>query len=56
MLKLFLASHSGFIREDLQDYLNLFCFIMNQPKDKHEKVEKFMNMAVCCRILLRYRG
>jgi hypothetical protein len=56
MLKLFLASHSGFIREDLQDYLNLFCFIMNQPKDKHEKVEKFMNMAVGCRILLRYRS
>ncbi|SMP41755.1 hypothetical protein SAMN06298221_10244 [Sphaerochaeta associata] len=29
---------------------------MNQPKDKHEKVEKFMSMAVGCRILLRYLG
>ncbi len=56
MLKLFLASHSGFIREDLQDYLNLFCFVMNHPKNKHEKVEKFMGRAVDCRILHRYRG
>jgi transposase-like protein len=56
MLKLFLASHSGFIRYDLQDYLNLFCFVMNHPKDKHEKVEKFMGMAVDCRVLHRYRG
>ena len=56
MLKLFLASHSGFIRDNLQDYLNLFCFVMNNPKDKHEKVEKFMGKAVDCRILHRYRG
>jgi len=44
------------IRFIYDNYLNLFCFIMNQPKDKHEKVEKFMNMAVGCRILLRYRS
>jgi hypothetical protein len=56
MLKLFLNAHSGFIREDLQDYLNLFCFVMNPPRDKHKKVEKFLLMAVDCRILHRYRG
>ena len=53
MLKLFLTSHSGFIRDDLQDYLNLFYFVMNHPKDKHEKVENFMGMAVDCRVLHR---
>lgn len=36
--------------------LNLFCFVMNHPKDKHEKVEKLMGTAVNCRILHRYRG
>jgi len=35
MLKLFHSAHSGFIRNDIQDYLNLFCFMMNQPKGKH---------------------
>ncbi|MGB4407807.1 MAG: hypothetical protein WBI82_13170 [Sphaerochaeta sp.] len=56
MLKLFLNAHSGFIRDDLQDYLNLFCFVMNPPRDKHKKVEKFLLMAVDCHILHRYRG
>ena len=54
-LKHFLNAHSGFIRNDLQDYLNLFAFIMNPPNDKHEKVEKFMNQALNCRITRRYR-
>ncbi|MDY5056571.1 MAG: hypothetical protein SPE84_04355 [Bullifex sp.] len=29
-LKKFLNSHSGFDREELQNYLNLFAFIMNE--------------------------
>jgi hypothetical protein len=55
LLKQFLNAHSGFIRDDLQDYLNLFAFIMNPPNDKQEKVEKFMNRALNCRITHRYR-
>ncbi len=55
LLKLFLKAHSGFIRDDMQDYLNLYCFIMNPPNDKHLKVENFMNLAFDCRILHRYR-
>jgi transposase-like protein/DNA-directed RNA polymerase subunit RPC12/RpoP len=55
LLKQFLNAHSGFIRDDLQDYLNLFTFIMNPPNDKQEKVEKFMNRALNCRITHRYR-
>jgi len=32
--KQFLNAHSWFIRDNLQDYLNLFVFIMNPPEDK----------------------
>lgn len=56
VLKKFLNAHSGFIRDDLQDYLNLFSFMMNPPNDKQEKVEKFMIRALDCRITYRYRG
>ena len=38
-LKKFLNSHSGFNRDDLQNYLNLFTFANNPPSDPLEKVE-----------------
>lgn len=55
MVKRFLRSHSGFLREDLQDYLNLFCFIVNPPNDKFRKVEDFISRALSFPVLLRYR-
>lgn len=55
LLKEFLDAHSGFMRDQMQDYLNLFAFIMNPPNDKHKKVEKFLISAINCRILHRYR-
>lgn len=55
MMKKFLNAHSGFLREDLQDYLDLLAFIMNPPSNKHEKLEIFMNRAMTLRILHRYR-
>ena len=45
LLKEFLDSHSGFNRDELQNYLNLFCFIMNPPVDPLEKVEIIKNFA-----------
>jgi len=55
MLKRFLRSHSGFTRGDLQDYLNLFCFIANPPHDRFLKVEAFMKRALDIPVLRRYR-
>ena len=55
MLKIFLNSHSGFLRKDIQGYLDLFAFIMNPPANKLKKVELFLEMAVNKRIRLRYR-
>ena len=54
-LKKFLNAHSGFDRDDLQDYLNLFALVRNQPYDLLEKVDKVINMAFNNPKLLRYR-
>ena len=55
LLKLFLNSHSGFIRDGLQGYLDLFAFIMNPPVNRLKKVELFLEMAIRNRVRLRYR-
>lgn len=55
LLKQFLREHSGFIRNQLQDFLNLFAFTMNPPHDKHAKIEKFIIRAMTCHVLHRYR-
>lgn len=54
-LKKFLNAHSGFNRDRLQDYLNLFAFLRNPPFEPLEKVEKLVNLAFQNPKLLRYR-
>ena len=56
LIRQFLNTHSGFDREDLQGYLNLYCF-MNSEYDKTKllKVEKLLNMALTTDIQLKYR-
>lgn len=53
-LKKFLNSHSGFDREELQDYLNLFAFIMNEG-NQYERVEKILEWSLHCSKTLNYR-
>jgi len=55
ILKNFLNAHSGFNRDNLQGYLNLFAFVTNPPNDMLEKVEKVIEMAFHNPKLLRYR-
>lgn len=55
LLKVFLNSHSGFSRNDIQGYLDLFAFVMNPPKDRLEKIENLINWAFRHPKLLRYR-
>lgn len=45
MMKRFLKAPSCFMGDVLQDYLNLFCFIVNPQQDKFKKVEIFINRA-----------
>lgn len=55
LLELFLNSHSGFNRSDLDGYLDLFWVAMNPPKDKLEKVAMVLDRAMRCPKTLRFR-
>lgn len=54
-LKRLLTLHDGFDRKDIQDYLNLFCFIQNPPYTKLEKVEILFDNAIHLTKSLKYR-
>jgi transposase-like protein len=55
ILKNFLNSHSGFKREDIQGYLNLFSFVTNPPPELLKKVEHVIDLGFQNPKLLRYR-
>lgn len=54
-LKLFLNSHSGFNRDDLEGYLDLFWVTMNPPANKMEKAAFVLNRAMYNPVSLTYR-
>lgn len=54
-LRDFLESHPSFERALFQDWLNLFIFIWDDPADRREKVALFMELAMRCRTVMRYR-
>jgi hypothetical protein len=56
ILKKFLNAHSGFLREDIMGYLNLFAFVTNPPHNLLEKVEMLLDMAFQNPKLLRFRA
>jgi transposase-like protein len=55
IMKMFLNAHSGFMRDDLQGYLNLFSFVTNPPDEMLEKVELVIKLAFQNPKTLRYR-
>lgn len=55
LLKQFLNSHRGFSRDYLQDYLNLYAFIINPPYDRLEKIEYLLNYVINNGKTVRYR-
>ena len=54
-LRKFLDSHPGFNRDELQDYLNLFVFMMSEPKEKLEKVNLLLEMAFKTQKVVKFR-
>ncbi len=55
LLKMLLNAHSEFNREDLQNYLNLYSFVINPPNDHLEKVEELIKMFFENPKSLKYR-
>ena len=55
LIRQFLNTHSGFDRDDLQDYLNLYCFMNSKPRNKLEKVNILLELAFNTKVTLKYR-
>jgi hypothetical protein len=55
LMKHFLNAHAGFLRENLQGYLDLFSYVTNPPYDLAEKVDSLLNLVFQNPKLLRYR-
>ena len=55
ILKMFLNAHRGFMRDDMQGYLNLFSFVTNPPYEMLEKVELVIKRVFNNPKTLRYR-
>ena len=55
LIKQFLNTHSGFDRDDLQDYLNLYCFMNSKPRNKLEKVKILLELAFSTSVTLKYK-
>lgn len=55
LLKMLLNAHSGFCREEIQNYLNLYSFVINSPSDHLEKVERIINLVFEKPKSLKYR-
>lgn len=55
LLKRFMKEHGGYNRDNLQDWMNLFWFITNGPKDRYDKVLAFIKMAISSPKRVKYR-
>lgn len=53
--KRFMRAHGGFNRDNLQGFMNLISFILNDPKDRYEKADLFINMALSLPKRVKYR-
>ena len=55
LAKRFMRAHGGYNRDNLQGFMNLISFILNDPKDRYKKIDLFINMALNEPVMVRYR-
>ena len=55
LAKRFMRAHGGYNRDNLQDFMNLISFILNEPEDRYEKIDLFINMALSAPSRVRNR-
>ena len=41
-IKKFMRNHESFSRDNIQDWMNLISFILNDPDNRYEKLKEFM--------------
>ena len=55
LAKRFMRAHGGYNRENLQDWMNLIAFLLSAPRDRYEKIDLFINMALNSTRVVKYR-
>lgn len=55
LAKRFMRSHGGFDRDNLQDWMNLISFLLSEPRDRYEKIDLFINLALNSPCVVKYR-
>lgn len=55
LAKRFMKAHGGYNRDDLQGWMNLIWFILSKPDDRYEKIDKFINLALCAPKKVKFR-
>lgn len=55
LAKRFMKVHGGYDRDNLQDWMNLICFILSKPENRYEKIVKFIEIALDSPIRVKYR-
>ena len=55
LIKRFMKAHGGYNRDDLQDWMNLICFILSKPYDRYDKIKKFIEIAIHTPSRVKYR-
>ena len=55
LAKRFMRAHGGYNRENLQDWMNLIAFLLSAPRDRYEKIDLFINMALNSTRVVKFR-
>ena len=55
LIRRYMRVHGGYNRNQLQDWMNLICFILSNPVNRYEKVQKFIKIAIVSPGRVKYR-
>ena len=50
-----MRQHESYNRDNLQEWMNLLWFILNEPYDKYTKVLRFIELAINSPTRVKYR-
>jgi len=54
-MKRFMREHGGYDRDNLQDWMNLIFFILSEPNNIYEKIDKFFELAINSPARVKFR-